>query len=172
LETLEKRLDMAKMLHGRAVALRKSHESRTVATLKDVRETALSRPLPEDFDLFSKVDFVLAEIRQCYEELDKFWTDEIRRAVIALEMHRVDLRDFERWKHFHASIKQAIKYSKTQPPRCDTQTLNAHSSPGEVIGTTVFSLLPAMDSLKVVLKRIRSSASLEHVSHLGTSLAL
>ena len=39
LETLEKRLDMAKMLCGQAIALRRSHESGTVATLKDVRET-------------------------------------------------------------------------------------------------------------------------------------
>jgi len=110
--------------------LRMSHESRTYATWKGVRETgkavscfcrnksaeayclALSRPLPKDFDLFCEVDFVLTEVRRCYEELDKFWTDEIRRAVKALEMRRVDLRDFECWKHFHASIKQAIEYSK------------------------------------------------------------
>jgi len=39
LEMLEKRLDMAKMLRGEAVALRKSHESGTVAAFKDVRET-------------------------------------------------------------------------------------------------------------------------------------
>ncbi|KAH9965517.1 hypothetical protein BC827DRAFT_863525 [Russula dissimulans] len=123
LETLEKRLDMAIMMRGQAVALRKSHESGTVASMKDVRVTALPRPLPEDFDLFSEVDLVLAEIRRCYEELDKFWTDEICRAVKALKMRRVDLRDFERWKNFHSSIKQANEYSKTRPPSCDTQPL-------------------------------------------------
>jgi len=121
---------MAKVLHGQAVALRKSHESGTVTTWKNVRETgkavswllqkqsaethfsALSRPLPEDFDLFSEVDFVLIEIRRCYEELDKFRTEEICRAVEALEMCRVDLRDFERWKNCHANIKQAIELWK------------------------------------------------------------
>jgi len=167
-------LDMAKMLHRQAVALRKSHESGTVATLKGVRKTALSRPLPEDFDLFSEVDFVLAEIRRCYEELDKFWTDELRRAVKALETRRVDLEDFERWKNFHRSIKQAIEYSKAGRSSCNTQILcrkNAHSST-DIRTTTVFSLLPAMDSLKQVLKRIRSTASLVHVSHKGTSVAL
>jgi len=55
---------------------------------------------------------VLAQIRRYYEELDKFWTDEIRRAVKALEMRRIDLKDFERWKNFHASIKQTIEYSE------------------------------------------------------------
>ena len=55
---------------------------------------------------------MLAEIRRCYEELDKFWADEIRRAVKALEMRRVDLKDFERWKDFHTSIKKAIEDSK------------------------------------------------------------
>jgi len=55
---------------------------------------------------------VLAQIRRCYEELDKFWTDEIRRAVKALEMRRVDLKDFERWKKIDASLKQAVEYSK------------------------------------------------------------
>ncbi|KAH9952484.1 hypothetical protein BC827DRAFT_331206 [Russula dissimulans] len=133
LEALEKRLAMAKMLHGQAVTLRKSYESGTVATMKDVRVTALPQPLPEDFDLFSEVDSVLAEIRRCYEELDKFWTDEIRRAVKALRMRRIDLKDFESWKHFHASIKQAIEYAKAGRSSCasDTQTLrrkNAHSS--------------------------------------------
>jgi len=130
LETLENRLNMAKMLRGQAVALRTSHESGTINTWKDVRETgkavscfcrnnsaeayflALSRPLPKDFDLLSEVDFVLAEIRRYYEELDKFWTNEIRRAVKALKMRRVDLRDIERWKQFHPSIKHAIEYSK------------------------------------------------------------
>ena len=118
------------MLCREVVALRKSHESGTVDPLKDIRETgkavswllqkqsadtyflALSRPLPEYFDLFSEVDFVLAEIRQCYEELDKFWTDEVLRAVKALKMRRVDSKDFERWKNFHASIKQTTEYSK------------------------------------------------------------
>ena len=55
---------------------------------------------------------MLAQIRRYYEELDKFWTDEIRRAVKALEMRRIDLKDFERWKNFHASIKQTIEYSE------------------------------------------------------------
>ena len=55
---------------------------------------------------------MLAQIRRCYEELDKFWTDEIRRAVKVLEMRRVDLKDFERWKKIDASLKQAVEYSK------------------------------------------------------------
>jgi hypothetical protein len=42
LEMLEKRLDMAKTLHGQAVHLRKSYESRTVDAMKNVCETGES----------------------------------------------------------------------------------------------------------------------------------
>jgi len=170
-------LDMAIMLRGQVAALRKSHESGTVATMKNVRVTALSRPLPEDFDLFSEVDFILVEIRRCYEELDKFWTEEICRAVKALEIRRVDRRDFERWKNFHPNIKQAIEIWKAGLPNFQgdagiLRRKKAYSSTGTNIGNITFSLLPATRSFKEVLKRVRSSASLQHTSHLGTCLVL
>ena len=38
-------------------------------------------------------------------ELDKFWTEEISRAVEALKMRRVDPTDLERWKSFHANLR-------------------------------------------------------------------
>jgi len=52
---------------------------------------------------------VLREIRRCYEDLDKFWTGEIRRAVKALETRYVDPRDVERWRGFKASLEQTIE---------------------------------------------------------------
>ena len=52
---------------------------------------------------------MLTEITQCYIELDKFWTEEISRAIEALRMHRVDPTDFERWENFHANLKQTIE---------------------------------------------------------------
>jgi hypothetical protein len=52
---------------------------------------------------------VLTEIRQCYMELDKFWTEEISRAIEALKMCRVDPTDLERWKNFHANLEQTIE---------------------------------------------------------------
>ena len=70
---------------------------------------ALSQPLPVDFDLFDEVESVLREIRRCYEDLDKFWTEEIRRAVKALEMRYVDPGDVERWRGFRASLEQTIE---------------------------------------------------------------
>ena len=133
LDMLEKRLDMAKTLRQQAVDLRRSYESGTVATMKDVRTTgktpscclkrrnaktrfsALSQPLPEDFDLFSEVDLVLDQIRQCYVEMDKFWREEICHAAKALEMRRVDPSDVERWKNFHASLKETIASWKVLP---------------------------------------------------------
>jgi hypothetical protein len=42
-------------------------------------------------------------------ELDKFWTEEISRAIEALKMRRVDPTDFERWKSFHVNLKQTIE---------------------------------------------------------------
>ena len=51
---------------------------------------------------------MLTDIRQCYMELDKFWTEEISRVVEALKMRRVGSTDFERWKNFHANLKQII----------------------------------------------------------------
>ena len=57
---------------------------------------------------------MLAEIRQCYMDLDKFWTEEISRAFEALEMRRVDPTDFERWKNFHANLEQTIESWKVK----------------------------------------------------------
>jgi hypothetical protein len=78
--------------------------------------SAIPRPLPEDDALFKKVDEVLTEIRQCYMELDKFWTEEISRAIEALKMRRVDPADLERWRNFHANLKQITESWKVQ---CD-----------------------------------------------------
>lgn len=78
------------------------------------RSSALSRPLPEDRALFSEVDSVLTEIRQCYKELENFWVEEISRAIEALKTRRVDPTDFERWKNFHASLKQTIESWKVK----------------------------------------------------------
>ena len=62
-----------------------------------------------DFDLFSEMDLVLTEIRRCFIELNRFWTKEICSAVKALEMRHVDPKDIERWRSFHASLKQTIE---------------------------------------------------------------
>jgi Ser/Thr protein kinase RdoA (MazF antagonist) len=42
-------------------------------------------------------------------ELDKFWTEEISRAIEALKMRRVDPMDSERWNNFHANLKRTIE---------------------------------------------------------------
>ena len=58
------------------------------------------------------MDLVLTEIRRCYTELDKFWTDEISRAIEAVKMRRVDPTDFERWNNFHPNLNQTIEFWK------------------------------------------------------------
>ena len=55
---------------------------------------------------------MLAEIRRFYEELNKFWTEEICRVVEALKMCRIDPKDVERWDSFHSSLKQTIEFWK------------------------------------------------------------
>ena len=132
LDKLKERLEAAEKLRRDAVDLQKFYESGTVSVMKDFRTTgkavlsrlqkqnidnllsALSRPLPEDSALFSEVDRLLAEIRQCYMELDKFWTQEISRTIEALKMRRVDPTDFERWKSYHADLTQTIDSWKVQ----------------------------------------------------------
>ncbi|KAH9992234.1 hypothetical protein BJV74DRAFT_835049 [Russula compacta] len=139
LDMLEKRLDMAKTLHRHAIDLRRSCESGTVNTIRDVSATVLSQPLPEDFDLFSEVDFVLSQIQHCYMELDKFWIEEIRRAVKALKMRRVDPMDFERWKGFHASLERTIEsWWKTGPPSGDAQTVHRNDACSSTVCLTRF----------------------------------
>ncbi|KAH9961539.1 hypothetical protein BC827DRAFT_1267541 [Russula dissimulans] len=142
LEMLEKRLDMAKTLHGQAVHLRKSYESRTVDAMKNVCETALSQPLPEDFDLFREVHFVLGEIKRCYTELDKFWTEEISRAIKALKTRRVDPDDVEQWRGFKTSLEQTVESWK-----------------GVDLGTIASLLSPSLGKLEETLQRVRESAS-------------
>ena len=54
----------------------------------------------------------MAEIRRFYEELNKFWKDEIRHVAEALKRGRTDPGDLERWKNFHSSLKQTIELWK------------------------------------------------------------
>ncbi|KAI0299176.1 hypothetical protein BC826DRAFT_967076 [Russula brevipes] len=119
LDILEKRLDMAKTLY------------------------ALLRPLPEDFDLLREVDFVLNEIRRCYTELDKFWTEEIRRAAKALKTCRIDPDDAKRWGEFKASLEQIIESWK-----------------GTDLGTIASTLSPALAALEETLRKVRASTSI------------
>jgi hypothetical protein len=67
------------------------------------------QPLPEDFDLFSEVDLVLTQIRQCYTEMDKFWRDEIYHVAKVLELRRVDAGDLDCWENFQVSLKETIE---------------------------------------------------------------
>jgi hypothetical protein len=85
----------------------------------------LTRSIPEDFDLFNEVDFALGEIQRCYIDLDKFWVEEICRAVKALETRRVDPDDVKRWRRFKASLEQTIELWKVWIPTfspCREQT--------------------------------------------------
>ena len=121
-------MEATKKLRGEAVELQRLYESGTVVTMENLRASgqeppfhlqrqnnetfdflAVSRPLPEDQALFNEVNMLLTEIRQCYVKLNKFWIEEISRAIDALKMRRVDPTDFERWKDFHANLKQTIK---------------------------------------------------------------
>ena len=54
----------------------------------------------------------MAEIRRFYEELNKFWKDEICHVAEALKKGRIEPGDLERWKNFHSSLKQTIKFWK------------------------------------------------------------
>ena len=60
------------------------------------------------------MDFVLAEIRRLYEELDKFWKEEIRLVAKALKEGRTDTRDLERWNNYHSSLMQTIESWKVR----------------------------------------------------------
>jgi hypothetical protein len=89
----------------------------------------------------------MAEIRRFYEELNKFWREEICSVAEALKKRRVDPRDFERWNSFRSSLKQTIKfwkvcvlpllllcipnrkyYVQNRPPSGDTQTLSSNNT--------------------------------------------
>ncbi|KAI9434744.1 hypothetical protein F5148DRAFT_1006085 [Russula earlei] len=164
LDMLEKRLDMAKTLRGQAVHLQKSYESGTVYVMKNVCETALSEPLPRDFDLFSEVHFVLGEIRRCYMELDKFWTEEIRSAIKALETRRVDPNDVERWRGFKASLEQTIESWKTGDAGSRIRGTPGNGLPdssGADLGMIASSLALALGRLEETLQRVQESASVE-----------
>jgi hypothetical protein len=127
LRNLEERLEAANKLHGEALDLQALYESGTVSNMRDLRATGkatprcpqvqnkdtwfsgIPRPLPQDDALFCEVDLVLAEIGRFYDELKKFWKEEICHVVEALKKGRTDPKDFERWKIFHSSLKQTME---------------------------------------------------------------
>ena len=69
----------------------------------------IPRPIPQDNALFSEVDFVLAEIRRLYGELNMFWKEETLHVAEALKKGRPDPRDFERWTNSHSSLRRTIE---------------------------------------------------------------
>jgi hypothetical protein len=77
---------------------------------------------------------VMAEIRRFYEELNKFWREEICYVAEALKKRRVDPRDFERWNDFRSSLKQTIEFWQNQPPSGGTQIVvpSNNTSPSTV----------------------------------------
>lgn len=174
LDNLKERLEAANKLHGEAVELQTFYDSGTVASMKDFRApTGLPRPLPEDNALFNEVDSVVAEIRRFYEELNKFWTEEIHCVVEALRKKgRTDPKDLERWNNFHSGLKQTVESWKNRPPNGDAETLrsnNTCSSTGVDLGAIASSLSPTIGSLEEALERMSSSTSLKH-SQLGRPL--
>jgi hypothetical protein len=78
----------------------------------------------------------MAEIRRFYEELNKFWRDEICHVVEALKKRRVDPRDFEHWSSLHSSLKQTIESWKVCflplllciPNRSNTMSRSGHQA--------------------------------------------
>ena len=52
---------------------------------------------------------MLAEIRRLYEELDKFWKEEICLVAKALKEDCIDTGDFERWNNYHSSLRQTME---------------------------------------------------------------
>ena len=55
---------------------------------------------------------MMAEIRRFYEELNKFWREEISHVVEALTKRRVDTKDIKRWNSFRSILKQTIEFWK------------------------------------------------------------
>ncbi|KAF8486405.1 hypothetical protein DFH94DRAFT_850431 [Russula ochroleuca] len=165
LDNLKERLETANKLHEEAVDLETLYESGTVAAGRDFRATGIPRPLPQDDVLFDEVDSVLADIRQFYEELKKFWTEETRHVIEAVKKGRTDPRDFERWKTFHSSLKQALESWKNRPPG-DAPPLRSNiitsSSTGADLGAIAASLSSSIGFLGEALERMSSSASLQY----------
>ena len=58
------------------------------------------------------MDFLLAEIRRLYEELNEFWKEEIRHVTEALNQGRTDPRDFKLRNNFYSSLKRTIEFWK------------------------------------------------------------
>ena len=75
----------------------------------------------------------MAETRRLYEELNKFWREEICYVVEALKKFRVDQRDFERWNGFRSSLEQTIEFCG------DTQTLPCNNTSPSTV--RIFRLL-------------------------------
>ncbi|KAI0259463.1 hypothetical protein BC834DRAFT_1035892 [Gloeopeniophorella convolvens] len=178
LEALEKRLDMAKSLRRQIVDLRKSYETGTMDEIEKLRESVLSRPLPEDSDLFKELDLVLKEIRQCYNDMDKFWVEEIGRVTESLKTRRIDPEDANRWRAFRDSLQRTINCWKTGSDSGTTSSRNSRTgvlSPSrDDVGSLAYSLsdviLAARETLQGVRLGVTATAELLKPAH--TSIVL
>jgi hypothetical protein len=70
------------------------------------------QPLLEDRNLFKEMDTTLNEIERSYIEMDKLWVDEVYRASMAQNHHRLDPKDIDRWQHF--KIPESSQQNSTE----------------------------------------------------------
>ncbi|KAI0299179.1 hypothetical protein BC826DRAFT_1173855 [Russula brevipes] len=178
-QTSRKVASDAVMLAQKLEQILQSHRPSTRACLcfslgpqASVPQAALLKPLPSDFDLFREVDFVLNEIRRCYAELDKFWTEEIRRAAKALETRRVDPDDAKRWRDFKQALSKPLpNKAAVSGAHLNYQVLRSSIRPpalrsvidpsqGPNLGAIASVLSPALATLEKTLQRVRASASI------------
>ncbi|KAI0298314.1 hypothetical protein BC826DRAFT_123055 [Russula brevipes] len=152
---------MAKSLRKQAVDLRKSYEVGTLDCIKEVRNTVLSQPLPQETDLFSEMDIILNEIRQRYVEMDKFWVEEVCRVTKTFKNRRVDPEDIERWKNIKESLTQTIAgFEKISTDNNVTLRTNIPPSVHD-LGSMVSSLSDVAKAAYRALKTARLGASAE-----------
>ena len=81
---------------------------------------------------------MMAEIRQFYDELNKFWREEICHVVEALKKGRVDPKDFEHWNNFRSSLNQTVDLWKVRsllPLLCNSNRSNTMSRTGHQAAT-------------------------------------
>jgi hypothetical protein len=103
---------------------------------------------------------VVAEIRRFYEELNKFWTEEIHCVVEALRKKgRTDPKDLERWNNFHSGLKQTVESWKVYFPPFN---MYSATDPSTVfrIGHQTVTLKPYAATIHALLQFVDSPSTL------------
>ncbi|KAI0050097.1 hypothetical protein FA95DRAFT_684484 [Auriscalpium vulgare] len=162
LDLLERRLDLAKTRRRDTLDLKTSFDKDVWDELKVVHSAVRHCPLVEEAAVFKELKELVGKIQECYVELDKFWSGEVRHVTQMLKDSRMETVDRDRWRDIGEGIKRALVENETtsQPHTQSEVPVRANAGPYQQfdVGKIASVILPVISAAKRTISSARTFA--------------